>query len=32
MVPGEQVVGDDIAYFRKINGEFHAVNVEQGTP
>ena len=30
MVPGEQVVGDDIAYFRNINGEFRAVNVEQG--
>ena len=30
MVPGEEVVGDDIAYFRNINGEFRAVNVEQG--
>ncbi len=30
MVPGEQVVGDDIAYFRNIDGEFRAVNVEQG--
>ena len=24
------VVGDDIAYFRNIDGEFRAVNVEQG--
>ena len=30
MVPGEKVVGDDIAYFRNIDGEFRAVNVEQG--
>ena len=30
MVPGELVVGDDIAYFRKIDNEFRAVNVEQG--
>jgi phosphoenolpyruvate carboxykinase (GTP) len=30
MVPGELVVGDDIAYFRNIHGEFRAVNVEQG--
>lgn len=30
MIPGEQVVGDDIAYFRNIDGEFRAVNVEQG--
>lgn len=30
MIPGEQVVGDDIAYFRNIDGEFKAVNVEQG--
>ena len=30
MIPGEEVVGDDIAYFRNINGEFRAVNVEQG--
>ena len=30
MVPGEEVVGDDIAYFRNIDGEFRAVNVEQG--
>ncbi|MBN2569584.1 MAG: phosphoenolpyruvate carboxykinase (GTP) [Deltaproteobacteria bacterium] len=30
MIPGEKIVGDDIAYFRNINGEFRAVNVEFG--
>ncbi len=30
MIPGEKIVGDDIAYFRSINGEFRAVNVEFG--
>jgi phosphoenolpyruvate carboxykinase (GTP) len=30
MIPGEQIVGDDIAYFRNINNEFRAVNVEYG--
>jgi phosphoenolpyruvate carboxykinase (GTP) len=30
MIPGEQIVGDDIAYFRNINSEFRGVNVEQG--
>jgi len=30
MLPGEKVVGDDIAYFRNIDGEFRAVNVENG--
>ena len=30
MIPGEQIVGDDIAYFRDIDGEFRAVNVEGG--
>ncbi|MFA5468735.1 MAG: phosphoenolpyruvate carboxykinase domain-containing protein, partial [Sphaerochaetaceae bacterium] len=30
MIPGEQIVGDDIAYFRNLNGEFRAVNVEAG--
>lgn len=30
MLPGEKVVGDDIAYFKNLNGEFRAVNVEQG--
>lgn len=30
MIPGEQIVGDDIAYFKNINGEFKAVNVEFG--
>jgi len=30
MIPGEQIVGDDIAYFKQIDNEFRAVNVEQG--
>lgn len=30
MLPGETILGDDIAYFRKINGEFRAVNAESG--
>ena len=30
MIPGEAIVGDDIAYFRRIDGEFRAVNVERG--
>jgi len=30
MIPGEQIVGDDIAYFRNMKGDFRAVNVEQG--
>ena len=30
MLEGETIVGDDIAYLRKINGEIHAVNVERG--
>ncbi|MDD2375640.1 MAG: phosphoenolpyruvate carboxykinase (GTP) [Eubacteriales bacterium] len=30
MIPGEQIVGDDIAYFRNIDGDFRAVNVENG--
>jgi len=30
MLPGETIVGDDIAYLRKIDGEAHAVNVENG--
>ncbi|MBF9014114.1 MULTISPECIES: phosphoenolpyruvate carboxykinase (GTP) [unclassified Oceanispirochaeta] len=30
MIPGEQIVGDDIVYFKKIDGEFRGVNVEQG--
>lgn len=30
MIPGEEIVGDDIAYFRNIDKEFRAVNVEQG--
>ena len=30
MLPGEKIIGDDIAYFRNIDGEFRAVNVENG--
>jgi len=30
MLPGETLVGDDIAYFRAIGGEFRAANVERG--
>lgn len=30
MLPGQTIVGDDIAYLRKINGEVKAVNVEKG--
>lgn len=30
MLQGETIVGDDIAYLRKINGEVRAVNVEKG--
>jgi len=30
MLPGETIMGDDIAYFRKINGQFRAVNAEAG--
>ncbi len=30
MIPGETLVGDDIAYFRNIDGEFRAANVERG--
>jgi phosphoenolpyruvate carboxykinase (GTP) len=30
MLPGETILGDDIAYFRSINGEFRAVNAEAG--
>jgi len=30
MLPGEMILGDDIAYFRKINGQFRAVNAEAG--
>ncbi len=30
MIQGETIVGDDIAYFKKINNEFHAANVERG--
>jgi phosphoenolpyruvate carboxykinase (GTP) len=30
MLPGETIMGDDIAYFRKIDSEFRAVNAEAG--
>ena len=30
MIPGENIVGDDLAYFRVIDGEFRAANVENG--
>lgn len=30
MLPGETILGDDIAYFRNIKGEAHAVNAERG--
>ena len=30
MVPGETIVGDDIAYLRRISGQVRAVNVERG--
>ncbi|MBN2542766.1 phosphoenolpyruvate carboxykinase (GTP) [bacterium] len=30
MVPGQSIVGDDIAYLRIVNGEVRAVNIESG--
>ena len=30
MIPGENIVGDDLAYFRVLDGEFRAANVESG--
>ncbi len=30
MIPGETIIGDDIAYFKRIDGEFRAANVERG--
>jgi phosphoenolpyruvate carboxykinase (GTP) len=30
MIPGENIVGDDLAYFRVIDGEFRTANVEAG--
>jgi len=30
MIPGETILGDDLAYFRKVNGKARAVNVEAG--
>lgn len=30
MLPGQTILGDDIAYLKKVNGEVRAVNVESG--
>jgi phosphoenolpyruvate carboxykinase (GTP) len=30
MIPGENIVGDDLAYFRVIDGQFRTANVESG--
>ena len=30
MLPGQTIIGDDIAYFRKKDGQIHSVNVEKG--
>ncbi len=30
MLPGQTIIGDDIAFLRKINGEVKAVNMERG--
>ena len=30
MIPGQSIVGDDIAYLKKVDGKIQAVNVEQG--
>jgi phosphoenolpyruvate carboxykinase (GTP) len=30
MIPGQTIVGDDLAYFRKKNGQCRAVNIEKG--
>ncbi|MEJ5259188.1 MAG: phosphoenolpyruvate carboxykinase (GTP) [Anaerohalosphaeraceae bacterium] len=30
MLPGQTIIGDDIAYFRKRNGRMYCANVEQG--
>lgn len=30
MLPGESIVGDDIAYIKKVNGDIRAANVEAG--
>jgi len=30
MIPGQTIVGDDIAYFRKSDGDIRGVNVEKG--
>jgi phosphoenolpyruvate carboxykinase (GTP) len=30
MIPGEEIVGDDLAYLRKIDGQARMVNIEEG--
>ncbi|MCF7848820.1 MAG: phosphoenolpyruvate carboxykinase (GTP) [Kiritimatiellales bacterium] len=30
MIPGENIIGDDLVYFRVIDGEFRGANVENG--
>ncbi|MBD3187319.1 phosphoenolpyruvate carboxykinase (GTP) [Candidatus Bathyarchaeota archaeon] len=30
MIPGQTIIGDDIAYMREKSGKAHAVNIEQG--
>ena len=30
MIPGQTIVGDDLAYLRNVNGDVRAVNVERG--
>jgi phosphoenolpyruvate carboxykinase (GTP) len=30
MIPGQTIIGDDLAYLRKIDGQVRAVNVERG--
>jgi phosphoenolpyruvate carboxykinase (GTP) len=30
MIAGQTIIGDDLAYFRKKNGQFRAVNIEKG--
>jgi len=30
MIPGQSIIGDDIAYLRRIKGQIRCVNVEQG--
>jgi len=30
MIPGQTIIGDDLAYLRKVNGQVRTVNVERG--